>query len=295
MNAQLQENEDQGQEVEESGIAPETIAKAKEMGWVPKEKYKGPGSWVDADEFVERGEKILPILKHHNETLKKDLLTSQQKIARLEQAVEEGQKAIKAFQKIHDEETEERVRNAEKELKGQIREAKLAGDVNRELELIDALDTLKEQKAAAERKAPVEETKPRQPADEPWAQEWFGKHKWFGGQSPEEIDKTAHMQRIGYRLRKSGTTLAGELFMDECLRIMEEERMAEESGESPRKGSKVEGGATQSRSVSKRPFDNLPSDVKKYCNEQASERVGKGKRHETLAAWQDFFAAHYEA
>jgi hypothetical protein len=38
--------------------------KAKRMGWVEKERFRGDKSkWVDADEFVERGETELPILR----------------------------------------------------------------------------------------------------------------------------------------------------------------------------------------------------------------------------------------
>jgi hypothetical protein len=38
--------------------------KARDMGWVPKEEFRGSDDrWVDAETFVERGENIMPILK----------------------------------------------------------------------------------------------------------------------------------------------------------------------------------------------------------------------------------------
>ena len=40
------------------------IAKAREMGWVPKDKWRGsPDTWRPAKEFVRRGEEFLPIIK----------------------------------------------------------------------------------------------------------------------------------------------------------------------------------------------------------------------------------------
>ena len=50
--------------------ADEVETKARTMGWLPKEKFKGPeSSWVDAEQYVKRGEEILPILKANNDKL----------------------------------------------------------------------------------------------------------------------------------------------------------------------------------------------------------------------------------
>src|SRR3990167_3523430 len=44
--------------------------KALELGWRPKEEYKGdPEKFVSAEEFVKRGENIMPILKANNAKL----------------------------------------------------------------------------------------------------------------------------------------------------------------------------------------------------------------------------------
>src|SRR5688572_12359429 len=44
-------------------VDPKIEAEAKEMGWKPKEAWKGdPEGWRPADEFVKRGKEILPIV-----------------------------------------------------------------------------------------------------------------------------------------------------------------------------------------------------------------------------------------
>jgi hypothetical protein len=44
--------------------------KARSQGWVPKDEYRGdPEKWRSADEFVKRGEEIVPILKERTATL----------------------------------------------------------------------------------------------------------------------------------------------------------------------------------------------------------------------------------
>ena len=48
--------------------------RASEMGWVPKEEWKGdPEKWRPAEEFVSRGENILPIVKDQLKKAKADL------------------------------------------------------------------------------------------------------------------------------------------------------------------------------------------------------------------------------
>lgn len=49
-------------------------AEAKEMGWVPKEEFRGPPErWKPAQQFVEDGENILPIVRAENKRLKGEL------------------------------------------------------------------------------------------------------------------------------------------------------------------------------------------------------------------------------
>lgn len=61
----MEENEQLENQEIETEIQTDPIAdKAKAMGWVPKEEFRGdPTRWTDAQAFVERGENILPVLK----------------------------------------------------------------------------------------------------------------------------------------------------------------------------------------------------------------------------------------
>jgi hypothetical protein len=47
---------------------------AKDMGWVPKEEFRGPADrWKPAQQFVEDGENILPIVRAENKRLKGEI------------------------------------------------------------------------------------------------------------------------------------------------------------------------------------------------------------------------------
>jgi hypothetical protein len=46
--------------------------RARNMGWTPREQFKGdPARWVDASTFVDRGERMLPLLQERNRALDK--------------------------------------------------------------------------------------------------------------------------------------------------------------------------------------------------------------------------------
>jgi hypothetical protein len=52
----------------------EIEAEAKGMGWSPLEEWRGdPDNWVTAEEFVERGKTVMPILKARNAELEQKL------------------------------------------------------------------------------------------------------------------------------------------------------------------------------------------------------------------------------
>lgn len=53
---------------------PKVEARARDMGWVPKDRYKGdPEKWRSAEEYVRRGEEVLPIVAAEKRRLEQQL------------------------------------------------------------------------------------------------------------------------------------------------------------------------------------------------------------------------------
>jgi|CXWL01.1.fsa_nt_gi hypothetical protein len=77
----------------ESAPAPETNeieSRAKAMGWVPKEQFRGDDSkWRDADEFVRRGEEELPVMRERNRDLSRKVTEFEQRMTRQEREFQE--------------------------------------------------------------------------------------------------------------------------------------------------------------------------------------------------------------
>src|SRR3990167_11082395 len=83
---------------------------ARSMGWVPKEEFRGPESqWRDAEEFVERGHNVLPIV---NSLLKKEReKTSKLETAREKDRADWGEKLkrLESMSELAIKKTEERI------------------------------------------------------------------------------------------------------------------------------------------------------------------------------------------
>lgn len=64
--------------------------KATRMGWRPKDEFKGDDSkWVDAAEYVRRGEEILPIVQANNAKLEKAVRDANKRIADMNRTMSE--------------------------------------------------------------------------------------------------------------------------------------------------------------------------------------------------------------
>lgn len=108
-------------------------ADAKEYGWVPQDQFKGdPDKWRPAEEFVRRGEEILPIVRKQNERLASEVKELRETNERMSRMFEKTTQRIKA-------EYEAQIDG----LKVQRREAIKEGDADRVEQLDQRIDTLK--------------------------------------------------------------------------------------------------------------------------------------------------------
>lgn len=99
---------------EESEIS-EVELKAIKMGWTPKDKFKGdPDNWRSADEFVERGESMLPIIKAQ--------------VKRQDREIAELKETLQKFGEYHTKTEQRAYEKAYNELREQRAQAIAAGD-----------------------------------------------------------------------------------------------------------------------------------------------------------------------
>ncbi len=153
-------------------------SEAVKIGWVPEEEWKGNKElWRPAKEFVERGEKIIPILKDQIKNLRADLdMTIKANESQVARAAEE------AYNKATAEYTEKKKELDKKEI-----EAFSEGDTDAYLEIKAKKDDL----ALPEKPKPVE---PQVPTPE--FKEWSNKNPWYGDDNAMTLYAEAYAAKI---------------------------------------------------------------------------------------------------
>lgn len=273
-------------------LTPEEIAKARQNGWSPKDKWRGdPDEWVDAREFNERSKTVLPFLRRTNERLEAESAQAKAEIARLAKLVETQQVAMKDLTSHQAEMIAQGVEDKIRDLKAEKREARREGDHDRVEELDEELDEQQGKLAKLKEKKP--ETTPTPsgpPAMEPWAAAFHEENKeWLGTNKRRTNVFLAMCDEFGGQYKGSALLEKAKQEMESLL-----------DGESFRANKAEGGGAGGSRSASgssssNKDFAALPPEAKDMCNRQISRYVGEGKPFKTEKEWKAHYASTYFA
>lgn len=265
-------------------MAEETIeAQAEAMGWSPKEKFRGdPEKWIPAEEFVRRGEELLPIVRADNRKLRDEVGNLKGETQSLKAQLKAAQESIEALKEFNSAANREKVEQQRRETAKQLKEAETEGDTERALELRDRLDD----QTAALREAKAAPKAPEPPKEDPVFTEWKAANPWYG----TDRRKTAFATGVAEELRANGETVLGRAFLD---RVAEE--VEKQFGGRPTAG-KVEGDATPSsapRGTRGKSYGDLPAEAKAACDRMASRLVGDGRAFKTINDWRKHYAAEY--
>lgn len=271
---------------------------ARSMGWVPQDQWRGdPEKWTDAQEYVERGEQVLPILRANNRRLQDDLLTLKTQNGTLQQELAVTRSIVQGLEKSFNESLERQLKEQRTALKANLREAVEDRDVDRELEIRGQLDELTEAERAAKKQQEDNKSKlaPKAPpADQnavvdPVFAEWQKQNPWFGGNSPEDRKRTKAVVRAGEDLRDEGDTTTGLDFYNKALERAEgnsQERRVDKVDGSNSRSSGGGGGGSKG-------FSSLPAEAKQACLADVDEFVGEGKLFKTEQEWKDYYTKTY--
>lgn len=256
---------------------------ARAQGWVPQEEFRGDKeSWVDATEFVRRGESINPILRKNNERLLHELDLTKKQMQELKAATEE----FKKFQQEHYSRKEAELKLEIDSLKAQKKQAIREGDGDLAVELDDRIDAardlLTEQKQAAKVEAKQEVTQPPEVPRE--VQEWLGDNSWY---SSDDVMRAA-TDALAKRINSTKPWLSGKAFFEELDSVLESEFAPEKLGKKSKPRSPVESGTSTSTkpSSNKKSYDNLPADAKAACDRYVKQGIMKREDYVAMYDWE---------
>jgi hypothetical protein len=280
-------------------------AQARQMGWSPKEHFKGdPRHWVDAETYVNRGEQIMPILRQNNRKLEGELTATKTELAALTAKLEAANTAVEELKRFNSATARDKAKATRADLIRGITEAREAGEVEREVTLQDQLSETNAAIREADKNADAGgEAKPSPAAKPPLDpalsaaktvfDTWRQDNAWYD----EDPVKHGLAEGFAVKLRKDGTDLTGRAFFDEVAKQVD----AYTGGRKPPpRTDKVEGGGRGSsqgggRSPSGQSYADLPADAKAACEKFAQRdiSIGKGKTFENIEAWRTHYANEY--
>jgi len=282
---------DEGAGVEDRS---EVESKARSMGWKPKSEWKGPtDNWIDAPEYVEKGESLIPFLRSDRQKLQGELSNTTQKLTATEQRLAAAEAALEEIRTFNADMAKERKERRKAEIGAELKAAREAGDDVKVAELQNELGEVIKQ-------APVREpskttTATSQPAIQPWVQSYINENQEFF----QDGDRVALFNNEMLRRRKAGDTRMGEVegvaLFNEAVQAVEKKlggnarRQAASKTEESRRGP-GNGSGSSSRGQS---YADLPSDARQKCDAQESRFVGEGKTFKDQAAWRKHYANSY--
>ncbi len=275
---------------EQEGGEPNVEQKARELGWSPKEEFRGdPEKWIEAGEFVRRGEELMPILKANNRKLHDKVNALESEVTSTKNLLKNATESIAALKEFTTKETIKAARADTKVLVKEIKAAREDGDVEAETELTEKLGEARKAIKDAEAAPPPPKDAP--PAEDPVKEkifkEWAAENPWFG----EDEVKAEVAIAIGRRLQAADRSLTGRALLDKVT-VEIEKRFP-----SPKGVSKVEGGTHSNGgggSEGKKSYADLPADAKHACDDFAKRLVGPGRAYKDLSEWRKAYVQTYD-
>lgn len=252
----------------------EAEQKASRLGWVPKDQFKGdPEKWRPAEEFLDRGMNMLPLLQRDNDRLHKGM-------SRLEKRLEEQARTFEEFQKYNEKAEERAYRRAKAELEAKLEASVQTGDVAAAKQATQELADLEtERPKVVEKPKEVEKNKP-----DPVFQDWIAENTWFNS----DPALTGYATKVFGQLEKSmpGKTHA-ELLAETKRKVME--KFPEDFGINPKRDSAPSVSAPNEAGGPGRKkgktYDDLPPDAKRACDKYVKTIPGYTR---------DKYVANYE-
>ena len=231
----------------------EAEAEARKMGWVDKEEFRGDKEkWRPAEEFLDRGKRILPIVLKDNERLQRNL-------DRVKDDLKELRETSKQLVEFHTTAAQREYERGRREIEGKIEAAAANADASTVRAEMQNLDALTKQNAPAPKKTET------QVQIDPEIKDWIDKNQWFN--ADRALNGYALDQYESLKRDKPGMP-EGDVLAE--IKRRTSAKFPEKFGINPeREGaaavSEPNGGRTNTRKNAK-SYDNLPADAKKACD-----------------------------
>jgi hypothetical protein len=237
----------------------EAEAKARRLGWVSKDEFKGdPDKHRSAEEFLQRGETILPILQRDNKKL-------HDTVGRLEKKLEETTETLKTFSEFASKAEERAYKKARTELEAKLDTAISTADVEQARQIRKEMADLETDPPKPPKKDPKPVGQPDQPQVDPEIQAWISENDWF---NKSQALRGYASETYGELEKAFPGKSRSELLAETKQRTVE--RFPEKFGVNPKREGAAAvaapGGVASQRKPAGKTYDDLPAEAKRACD-----------------------------
>ena len=244
--------------------------RAKIMGWVPKEDFKGdPERWTSAEDYVERADTIMPIMKATMNKYEKTIESQSGELKANKKDIAELRETMRKLATTNQKVSEHAYNKALETIRKEQEQAITDGDGEKFHRLEKDKDDLMNNKPE-----PVEvQSPPPDTATNPEYQAWVADNPWY--EDNPKLRKYADSVVYG-KAQMTGKT--GRELMD--LLVEEVKEMFPEEFENPNRqdAAAVSSGTTQGKTQpEKTGYSSLPADAKQACDDFVAQGLGTKK------------------
>lgn len=237
----------------------ETEERAKLMGWVPQEEFKGdPDKWTSAEEYVDKADNLMPIMRSQNkkyeEQLHKTNATLEATKAELASMKKTVENIVRVNTKVSEREYERALETIRKEQAKAIDEND--GDRFKELEADrDALEKNKPEK--------IEVAAPEK-AENPEFETWVKDNTWY----KDDQELREYSDYMASVVSRSNPQLRGQELFNAVKDRVQATFPTKFENPNRQEANVVDGGATQGSgdTAKNKTYRDLPADAKKACD-----------------------------
>jgi hypothetical protein len=248
-------------------IPSETVERAKTMGHIPKEEFRGdPDKWVPADKYVERADNLMPILKSQMRKYESEIGT-------LKGTVEAQKKTTEKLLKMSETVQKTAYDQAKRDLTAEQVQAVSDGDVEK-------WQKLEDQKEKLPTPEPVVAEEPQNPIFDRWA----GENTWVN----DDKDMALYANSYGPIVQQQNPSMSYE----DILKTVETKvrEVFPHKFENPNRSqpSPVDGGTNRETPPpdNKQTYTSLNAEEKAMCDQNVKDGLYKKK--------EDWVKVYYE-
>ena len=261
-------NQEESEIQEPKGPDPAVIERAKEMGWVPEDQFRGDKSlFQPAEEFVKRADQIVPIMRNQ-------MRRYEEKISDLRHEISTHKDTVERIIKMSEKAQEIAYRKAKDELEAKQIEAVTNGDTEAYLRFKRESDNLKEPEKVELPKSVEQQAGNQEP---PEFKEWSKENQWYRTDEEATLFADAYATKHPYKGSSPAEYVAWLESAKGATQRAFPHKFTNPARQSPSAvntgGLRGDAGATVPK---KNSYENLPAEAKKQCNKEiAAGRMTK--------------------